>query len=183
MKIKNSSIYLCCLLIGISNVTIAQSVKNKTEKQPNIILILGDDIGFETVSAYGSTSYKTPRIDAMAKQGVLFEQCYAQPLCSPSRIQIMTGKSNFRNYEKWGYLDQNETTFAHLFKSHGYATCIAGKWQLKGDAYAPYKSGFDEYLLWNLMDTSSTYNERYKDPKLIENGAVSYTHLTLPTID
>lgn len=106
--------------------------KNKTEKQPNIILILGDDIGFETVSAYGSTSYKTPRIDAMAKQGVLFEQCYAQPLCSPSRIQIMTGKSNFRNYEKWGYLDQNETTFAHLFKSHGYATCIAGKWQLKG---------------------------------------------------
>ena len=100
MKIKNSCIYLCCLIIGISNVTIAQSVKNKTEKQPNIILILGDDIGFETVSAYGSTSYKTPRIDAMAKQGVLFEQCYAQPLCSPSRIQIMTGKSNFRNYEK-----------------------------------------------------------------------------------
>ena len=170
MKIKNSCIYLCYLIIGISNVTIAQSVKNKIEKQPNIILILGDDIGFETISAYGSTSYKTPRIDAMAKQGVLFEQCYAQPLCSPSRIQIMTGKSNFRNYEKWGYLDQNETTFAHLFKSHGYATCIAGKWQLRGDEYAPYKSGFDEYLLWNLMDTSSTYNERYKDPKVIENG-------------
>ena len=46
MKIKNSCIYLCYLIIGISNVTIAQSVKNKIEKQPNIILILGDDIGF-----------------------------------------------------------------------------------------------------------------------------------------
>ena len=82
----------------------------------------------------------------------------------------MTGKSNFRNYERWGYLNQNETNFAHILKSKGYATCIAGKWQLRGDEYAPYKAGFDEYLLWNIMDTSSTYNERYKNPLLLENG-------------
>lgn len=140
------------------------------EKKPNIILILADDIGFETISAYGSTTYKTPRIDNMAKGGVLFENCYAQPLCSPSRVQIMTGKSNFRNYERWGYLNQNETNFAHIFKSQGYATCIVGKWQLGGDEFTPYKAGFDEYLLWNIMDTSSTYNERYKNPRLLENG-------------
>lgn len=140
------------------------------EKKPNIILILADDIGFETISAYGSTTYKTPRIDNMAKGGVLFENCYAQPLCSPSRVQIMTGKSNFRNYERWGYLNQNETNFAHILKSQGYATCIVGKWQLGGDEFTPYKAGFDEYLLWNIMDTSSTYNERYKNPRLLENG-------------
>ena len=140
------------------------------EKKPNIILILADDIGFETISAYGSKSYKTPRIDNMAKDGVLFKNCYAQPLCSPSRVQIMTGKSNFRNYERWGYLNQNETNFAHILKSQGYATCIVGKWQLGGDEFTPYKAGFDEYLLWNIMDTSSTYNERYKNPRLLENG-------------
>ena len=141
-----------------------------TAKKPNIILILADDIGFETISAYGSTSYHTPRIDQMAKGGIRFEHCYSQPLCSPSRVQIMTGKSNFRNYESWGYLDQNETNFAHIMKSAGYATCIAGKWQLRGDQFVPYKAGFDEYLLWNLTDTTSTYNERYKNPQLIENG-------------
>ncbi len=143
-----------------------QSIKQK----PNIILILADDIGFETISAYGSTTYTTPRIDNMAKGGALFQNCYAQPLCSPSRVQIMTGKSNFRNYERWGYLNQNETNFAHILKSQGYATCITGKWQLGGDEFTPYKAGFDEYLLWNIMDTSSTYNERYKDPRLLENG-------------
>jgi len=154
------------------NVACVQTPKEPkpVEKQPNIILILADDIGFETIGAYGSAIYKTPRIDKMAEQGVRFEQCYSQPLSSPSRIQIMTGKSNFRNYERWGYLNQNETNFAHILKSKGYSTCIAGKWQLKGDEYAPYKAGFDEYLLWNIMDTSSTYNERYKNPRLLENG-------------
>ncbi|MCX6327811.1 MAG: sulfatase-like hydrolase/transferase [Bacteroidia bacterium] len=159
-----------CLIL--SNVACLQTHKEpKTaEKQPNIILILADDIGFETIGCYGSAIYKTPRIDKMAEQGVRFEQCYSQSLCSPSRLQIMTGKSNFRNYERWGYLNQNETTFAHILKSQGYATCIAGKWQLRGDEYAPYKAGFDEYLLWNIVDTSSTYNERYKNPRVVENG-------------
>ena len=53
MKIKSSCIYLFCLMVCISNTSIAQSVKSKNEKQPNIILILGDDIGFETISAWG----------------------------------------------------------------------------------------------------------------------------------
>ncbi len=164
-------LFFSLMIMIIAAAFVQVSKKNiVNEKKPNIILILGDDIGFETISAYGSTSYKTPRIDNMAKGGVLFQNCYAQPLCSPSRVQIMTGKSNFRNYERWGYLNQNETNFAHILKSQGYATCITGKWQLGGDEFTPYKAGFDEYLLWNIMDTSSTYNERYKDPRLLENG-------------
>ena len=164
-------LFFSLMIMIIAAAFVQVSKKNiVNEKKPNIILILADDIGFETISAYGSTSYKTPRIDNMAKGGVLFQNCYAQPLCSPSRVQIMTGKSNFRNYERWGYLNQNETNFAHILKSQGYATCITGKWQLGGDEFTPYKAGFDEYLLWNIMDTSSTYNERYKDPRLLENG-------------
>jgi len=144
--------------------------QKQTEKKPNIILIMADDMGFETIGCYGSAVYKTPRIDKMAEQGVKFEQCFSQPLCTPSRVKIMTGKSNFRNYERFGYLNLNETTFAHILKSQGYSTCIAGKWQLRGDEFAPYKAGFDEYLLWNIMDTASTYSERYKNPRLLENG-------------
>lgn len=173
-NMKKSKLYLIVpfLLLMLLTAAFVQSDHQSgiNERKPNIILILADDIGFETISAYGSTSYSTPRIDNMAKGGALFENCYAQPLCSPSRVQIMTGKSNFRNYERWGYLNQNETNFAHVLKSQGYATCITGKWQLGGDEFTPYKAGFDEYLLWNIMDTSSTYNERYKNPRLLENG-------------
>ncbi|NOU61300.1 arylsulfatase A [Marinifilum sp. JC070] len=138
------------------------------ENKPNIILILADDLGFETIGCYGNASYQTPRIDNLAEKGVKFNHCYAQPLCTPSRVKFMTGKYNFRNYEQFGYLNTNETTFAHLLKADGYATCIAGKWQLKGDEFAPFKAGFDEYLLWQITFTS--YNERYKNPRVLENG-------------
>ncbi len=139
--------------------------------QPNIILIMADDIGYEAFGSYGGTSYPTPRLDKMAADGIQFNHCYSQPLCTPSRVQIMTGKYNFRNYERWGYLNTNETTFAHILKAQGYSTCIAGKWQLRGDEYAPYKAGFDEYHLWQLTFTS--YNERYKNPRVLINGKMT----------
>ncbi|MGD1957507.1 MAG: sulfatase-like hydrolase/transferase [Fulvivirga sp.] len=145
-----------------------QSAGKVYERPPNIILIMADDLGHEAIHCYGGTSYQTPRIDDMAAGGVKFNHCYSQPLCTPSRLKIMTGKSNFRNYERWGYLNLNETTFAHILKSQGYKTAIAGKWQLRGDAFAPYKAGFDDYLLWQLTFTS--YNERYKNPRVIRNG-------------
>jgi arylsulfatase A len=145
------------------------------KKQPNIILIMADDIGFEAFGSYGNTNYKTPRINKMAANGMQFNYCYAQPLCTPSRVQIMTGKYNFRNYLKFGSLDMNETTFAHVLKSEGYKTCIAGKWQLGSDAFGPYKAGFDQYHLWQLTFTS--YNERYKNPRVLENGVMKkYTN-------
>ena len=116
------------LLLIIFIITLQSSFAQNKESKPNIILIMADDLGFETIGTYGSASYNTPRIDKMASEGVQFNNCYSQPLCTPSRVKMMTGKSNFRNYERWGYLNQNETTFAHLLKSNGYATCIAGKW-------------------------------------------------------
>lgn len=161
-------IFLLILNYVVSSCT--PTPQKPSKRSPNIILIMADDMGFETIGCYGSASYKTPRIDKMAEEGVKFEYCFSQPLCTPSRVKIMTGKSNFRNYERFGYLNLNETTFAHVLKSQGYSTCIAGKWQLGGDEYAPYKAGFDEYLLWNIADTSSTYNERYKNPRIVENG-------------
>ena len=134
--------------------------------KPNIVLIMADDMGYECVAANGGTSYQTPRLDAMARQGLRFTHCHSQPICTPTRVQIMTGIYNHRNYIQFGLLDPKATTFAHVLKSAGYSTCIAGKWQLKGGLEGPKKFGFDEYCLWQLTRRPN----RYPNPGLEING-------------
>jgi arylsulfatase A len=133
---------------------------------PNIVLILADDLGYECIGANGSTSYPTPHLDRLAAGGTRFEHCYAQPLCTPTRVQLMTGMSNVRNYVRFGYLDPEQTTFAHLLKKAGYATCVVGKWQLSHGLEGPAKFGFDEYCLWQL----DRRPPRYANPGLEING-------------
>lgn len=150
--------------------------------QPNVILIMADDMGYECLGAYGSTSYHTPNIDKMASEGILFSNCVSQPLCTPSRVKIMTGKYNYRNYDYFGHLSLSEYTFGNLMQEAGYETCIAGKWQLNGLAYKdsiedwndntrPHKFGFEEYCLWQLTKTGRE-GERYADPLIEQNGKV-----------
>src|SRR6478672_2208417 len=98
--------------------------------RPNIVLIMADDLGYETIGANGGTSYKTPALDRLAATGVRFERCFVQPLCTPTRVQLMTGAYNVRNYIDFGNMDPNLVTFGNLFRDAGYATCIVGKWQL-----------------------------------------------------
>lgn len=134
-------------------------------ERPNIVLIMADDLGREGLGAYGGTSYDTPHLDRLAATGLRFDRAYAQPLCTPSRVKIMTGKYNFRNYERFGTLNPEEPTFAHMLRGAGYATAIAGKWQLRGDRETPHRMGFDEYLLWQLQP--GDYWHRYKHPILV----------------
>ena len=138
------------------------------QDQPNIILIMADDLGYETLQCNGGSSYITPELNALAQNGVRFTKAYSMPLCTPSRVQIMTGKYNFRNYTQFGLLEAEEKTFANLLKEAGYATAIAGKWQLGGGVEAPYHFGFDEYALWQINPGDFWY--RYKDPKVYKNG-------------
>ncbi len=116
--------------------------------KPNIILILADDLGYETIGANGGTSYKTPVLDKLAAGGVRFTHCFAQPLCTPTRVQLMTGRSNARNYIDFGNMDPKAVTFGNYFKQAGYATCVVGKWQLGEAPDLPKKFGFDEHCLW-----------------------------------
>lgn len=142
----------------------------------NIVLIMADDLGYECLGCYGSTSYKTPFLDELARTGMRFERCYSQPLCTPSRVQIMTGQYNFRNYTEFGILDPKQKTFGHLLQKAGYATCVAGKWQLygsvdqrpevRGTGSLPDQAGFDEHCLWQVDKRGS----RYKDPEIVQNG-------------
>ncbi|WP_420601516.1 sulfatase-like hydrolase/transferase [Flagellimonas sp.] len=143
---------------------------------------MADDLGYETLEAYGGTSNKTPHLNELAKNGMLFKHCYSTPLCTPSRVQIMTGKYNFRNYIGFGLLDASEKTFGHYMKEVGYATFIAGKWQLLGNQHqqelaggkkgtTPEKAGFDDYCLWQIDERGS----RYKNPLLTDkNGSTEY---------
>ena len=154
---------LVLLLVGLSA---PARGADKDARQPNIILILADDLGYECIGANGGTSYKTPVLDGLAAAGVRFEHCYVQPLCTPTRIQLMTGQYNIRNYTQFGEMNSQLTTFANLFQKSGYATCIVGKWQLGRDLDKPKKFGFDEYCLWQHMRRPS----RYKNPGLEVNG-------------
>ena len=83
-------------------------------RQPNIILIMADDLGYETITANGGESYQTPNLDKLAADGVRFDRCYVQPLCTPTRVELMTGQSNVRNYIRFGMIDPKATTFAQL---------------------------------------------------------------------
>ncbi len=141
------------------------------DKPTNVLLIMADDIGFECFSSYGSEEYSTPRIDALAAAGIRFENCHSTPLCTPSRVNLMSGKSNVFNYHDFGVYPQGEPTFANYFKGQGYATAVAGKWQLLTDegGTAPGEAGFDTYCLWN---TPLTSRSRFWNPSLEQDGAL-----------
>jgi len=147
---------------GLSSVARAQS----GDAHPNVIVILADDFGYECVGANGGTSYSTPNLDRLAREGARFEHCYTQPLCTPTRVQLMTGQLNVRNYVRFGHLDRQQTTFAHVLKQSGYATGIFGKWQLGHGADGPKHFGFDEHVLWQLTRRPP----RYANPGLEING-------------
>lgn len=134
---------------------------------------MADDLGYETIGANGGTSYKTPELDAMAENGMRFEHCYAQPLCTPSRVKIMTGISNIRNYVDFGILDTTQTTFGHLFQQAGYNTGVVGKWQLSTDPNSLSKAGFDNHCVWQVefgARDSTGRDTRYSRPLLQVDG-------------
>ena len=168
-------------LAFISLILLSFSCKKaiRTEK-PNVILIMADDMGYECLGSYGTAKYKTPVLDSLALGGIRFSNCISQPLCTPSRVKLMTGLFNYRNYDYFGHLNSEEYTFGNLMSEAGYTTCIAGKWQLNGLAYKdsisdwsdnqrPYNFGFDEYCLWQLTKERKE-GGRFAHPLIEQNG-------------
>ncbi|MCC5906814.1 MAG: sulfatase-like hydrolase/transferase [Balneolaceae bacterium] len=132
-----------------------------------------DDQGFETIGAYGGETYQTPVVDKLAKTGIRFDEAHATPVCTPTRVKIMSGKYNSRNYIGFGEMDPEIYTFGNLLQDNGYATFIGGKWQLGGDLESPHEFGFDEYALWQLTRRGRGDNpiaNRYPNPGLAING-------------
>lgn len=152
-------------------------------ERPNIILIMADDIGVEGIGCYGGLSYQTPKLDRLATQGVRFTHAYAQPLCTNTRVQLMTGLYNNRNWLYFGILDPRAKTIGHYMQDAGYNTCIAGKWQLqsydppsypgsylrRGKGMKVSDAGFDEYSLFHAGHTEDK-GSRFAEPTIEENG-------------
>ena len=147
------SIGFSLLLHGIN--TFGQANTTSNNNQPNIILILMDDMGYGDLSCYGSTGYKTPNLDRMAKTGIRFTNFVsAQAVCSASRAGILTGCypnrvgiSGALSPSAEIGLNPSETTIPEVLKQKGYKTGAIGKWHLGHlRQFLPLQQGFDEYL-------------------------------------
>ena len=157
------------------------SQESASTRKPNIVMIMSDDLGVEAIGCYGGESYKTPNIDRLAATGVRFTNAHAQPLCTPTRLQLMTGEYNFRNWYGFGLMRPDEKTFGHQMQAAGYKTCISGKWQFwsynppefepefRGLGQRPEDSGFDDWFLWHARHTEDK-GSRYGEPTILDNG-------------
>lgn len=148
-------------------------------RPPNILLILADDLGRELLSSYGGQSgYETPNLDRLAREGVRFQTCYSTPMCVPSRVEILTGRYSFRNYDSWDHIDRSQPTFAQMLKRAGYRTAMAGKWHPKGDWHLapapPVHAGFDKYCSYEsdkvFAESKAFQGNRFWGGTIIRNG-------------
>ena len=146
---------------------------NAAASKPNFLVFLADDVGLEALRCYGGTSYKTPCLDKLAEEGCRFIHCYSMPMCYPTRVTLFTGQYPARlGRPKWGSFPKkhNKETFAHVLKKAGYATAVAGKWQLtllKKNPSHPQKLGFDESCLFCWHE-----GPRYYQPLIMQNGKI-----------
>ena len=170
----------------------------------NIILIMADDLGPEMLGCYGAEDVQTPHIDRLAREGTFFKTCWATPVCGPSRALIMTGRYGFRTGEwnmgdrpggpKWARPELNfckdQPTFGKMLRRAGYATALAGKWQLSAPSFENITgAGFDEYCIWsipfhegygsrgvrNKEGAKSSGGSRYWHPSIEQNGKMIRT--------
>ncbi|HAH49287.1 MAG TPA: Cerebroside-sulfatase [Planctomycetaceae bacterium] len=163
----------CCFLTGL--LLLMPVGLNAAETKPNIVLIMADDVGSDAIGCYGGRSYPTPHIDALAKGGMKFNHGYAMPVCHPTRVCLMTGRYPFRFGKagsKWGDYpsDAEGISIGNRMQQAGYATAVAGKWQLcmmKNDKQHPSRVGFDEWCLFGWHEGG-----RYHHPLIYQNGAL-----------
>ncbi|HZW70655.1 MAG TPA: sulfatase [Hanamia sp.] len=127
--------------------------KKEPAQRPNIVFIMSDDHGYQAISAYGDSLNRTPNIDALAKEGMLFNRAFVNnSLCAPSRAAILTGKySNMNGIKGNGdeVFDGTQNTFPKLLQQAGYQTAMIGKWHLVSKP-----TGFD---FWNILPGQGDY--------------------------
>ena len=125
-------------------------------RRPNILLIVADDMGYNELGCYGAANIETPNIDGLARQGMRFTDYYvATPLCAPTRVSLMTGRTALRTSLSWNPdfkdpedgLSPEETTVAEVLGKAGYATGLVGKWHLGyAPKFWPRRQGFQDYF-------------------------------------
>jgi len=134
-------------------ISLVASVALAAERPPDVVIIVADDLGWNDVGYHGS-EIATPRLDALAAEGVVLERFYAQPACSPTRAALMTGRAAMRlgvlspiSKNNPRGLPLEERVIAEYFRDAGYQTFLTGKWHLghRRRAYLPTSRGFDHF--------------------------------------
>ena len=150
------------LILTVVPLTGLGRVKTRRSTPPNIVIILADDMGYGDLGSFGSPNIRTPRLDRMVAAGQKWTNFYVQPVCSPSRAALLTGRlpirsgmygvasggapKVFRDNAAQG-LPLQEITIAELLKPRGYATAIVGKWHLgQLPQFLPMAQGFDYWF-------------------------------------
>ncbi len=161
------------LALGILDPGCATAEEN-ADKRPNILFIFTDDHASHAIGAYASKINKTPNLDRLAKEGMLFRNCFCtNSICAPSRAVIQTGKHSHLNgvIDNRVRFDGSQQTFPKLLQKAGYQTAMIGKWHLKSDP-----TGFD---FWNVLyGQGPYYNPPFKTPE----GRVKHTGYTTDII-
>ncbi len=166
-----SRFLLACMMAVTTTASVQAGAK---ARQPNIIFIFTDDHASHAISAYGSRINKTPNIDRLAQEGMLFRHCLVtNAICGPSRACILTGKYSHKNgfYRNGNRFDGSQMTFPKILQNHGYQTALVGKWHL-----GTRPTGFD---YWEVLKGQGPY---YNPEMLNQNGSHRYTGYTTDII-
>ena len=169
------------LALMMSCALLPASLDAQEKAQPNIVLIMADDMGYGDLGVTGNPVIRTPNIDAMSKRSASMSSFYVSPVCAPTRASLMTGRYNYRTrcidtYIGRAMMDPSEVTVAEILGNNGYATRIFGKWHL-GDCYPmrPIDQGFQESLIHRGGGIGQPSDPpggegKYTDPILFRNG-------------
>jgi len=151
-------------------------------KKPNLVVVFTDDQGYGDLGCFGSKTIRTPRIDALAKEGLRLTSFYAQPVCGPSRSALLTGcypprvAADGRGWQLKG----KAVTIAEVLKDAGYTTACIGKWDVSGrrnrPGMMPNDQGFDYYFgTWGANDGGRVRLTRNREPLENTNDMASLT--------
>ena len=175
---------ICACVLVLTGCQALQDT-DRADGPPNIVFILVDDLGIECLTTYGGVSYDTPNIDRLAAEGMRFTHCFSNPYCSPSRAELLTGRYPFANgitAVLWNLerhhdivLDPaTQPSFARQLGEVGYATAIAGKWQVSFlDRHNTINDfGFDTYQCWQIHDAQGNRTTRFHRPHFNRDGTI-----------
>lgn len=147
--------------------------------QPNIVVVICDDLAWGDLGCHGNADVHTPTLDALHAAGTRLTRYCSGPLCTPARASLMTGRYHLRTrafdtYLGRAMLDPDERTIANVLHDAGYATGMFGKWHLGDNAPSrPHDMGFDEalyHLGGGLRQPGAIGRDSYFDPDLVHNG-------------
>ena len=176
-------------MIGLRDATrTLEDTVSQPAQRPNILMIMADDLGYNDISSLNEDGIKTPSIDKLAQNGVLFTRFYADSICAPSRVGLLTGREPERSGFRPGGMGIPEefTTLPELLRSGGYQTRLVGKWHA-GTAHRrswPDRHGFQQWFgfldQWRLQVPAEEFGRQarpdYQNPWLQRNSALPQRH-------